>query len=266
MPKFAANLTMMFSEVPFLDRFTAAAGAGFPAVEFLFPYDFPPEEVAGTADSAGVEVVLFNMPPGDWTAGERGIACIPGSGEEFRKGVAKAITYARALKTPRLHAMAGIVPPGVDPAICRRTLVENLSWAAARLAEERLTLVLEAINTRDIPGFSVSTQSDLYSVLEAVGAPNLKMQMDIYHMQVMEGDLATRLRHYLPHCGHIQIAGCPDRHEPDTGEIRYDYLFQLLDEIGYDGWVGCEYRPAGETSAGLGWFKALNAGRPLVEQ
>jgi hydroxypyruvate isomerase len=257
MPKFAANLSMMFTEAPFLERFQAAADAGFKAVEFMFPYEYSPEAVKSQAESAGVEIILFNMPAGNWSAGERGIACIPGREEEFRKGVDLALTYATHLGTPRLHAMAGIAPLGADPAACRATLIENLKCAAKELAKHNITLVLEAINTRDMPGFFVSTQRDSHAICEAVGVPNLKMQMDLYHMQVMEGDLATKLKLYAPQCGHVQIAGCPERNEPDTGEIRYEYLYRLLDEIGYQGWVGCEYRPAGKTCDGLGWLRKV---------
>lgn len=255
MPRFAANLTMMFTNLPFLDRFAAAAEAGFAAVEFLFPYEFPAEAVAAELRAASLEVALFNMPPGDWSAGERGIASLPGREEEFRDGVDLALSYAGPLNAKTLHAMAGILPKGADPKECRAVLIENLRFAAARLAQYNITLVLEAINTRDMPGFSVSTQNDSFSVCESVNAPNLKMQMDLYHMQVMEGDLASKLKLYAPHCGHIQIAGCPERNEPDTGEIRYEYLFRLLDQIGYQGWLGCEYRPAGDTRAGLGWMR-----------
>ena len=256
MPRFAANLSMMFNEVPFLDRFQAASVAGFTAVEFLFPYEHSPEEVAAKAKSAGTQVVLFNMPAGNWGAGERGITGLPGREQEFREGVEKALLYAEHLGTPRLHAMAGIAPAGADAASCRATLIGNLKYAAEKLAARNITLLLEAINTRDMPGFIVSTQKDSHAICQAVGAPNLKMQMDIYHMQVMEGDLATSLKRYASQCGHIQIAGCPERHEPDTGEIRYEYLFRLLDEIGYPGWLGCEYRPAGKTTDGLRWFSA----------
>lgn len=254
MPRFAANLSMMFNEVPFLDRFKAASDAGFKAVEFLFPYEHSPEEVAAKAKAAGVEIVLFNMPAGNWAAGERGITGLPGREQEFRDGVDKALAYAEQLSVPRLHAMAGIAPAGVDAQACRATLIANLKYAARKLAERNIMLLLEAINTRDMPGFIVSTQKDSYAICEAVGEPNLKMQMDLYHMQVMEGDLATSLKRYAQQCGHIQIAGCPERHEPDTGEIRYEYLFRLLDEIGYAGWLGCEYRPAGKTTDGLKWF------------
>lgn len=257
MPKFAANLSMMFTEAPFLDRFQAASEAGFKAAEFLFPYEYSPETVENVSKAAGVEIILFNMPAGNWSAGERGITCLPGREEEFRKGVDTALTYAMKLGTPRLHAMAGIAPSGSDPAACRKTLIENLKYAAEKLAEHEITLLLEAINTRDMPGFFVSTQRDSFSICEAVGAPNLKMQMDLYHMQVMEGDLATKLKHYAAQCGHVQIAGCPERNEPDTGEVRYEYLFRLLDSLGYAGWVGCEYRPAGKTNEGLGWMRTV---------
>jgi 2-dehydrotetronate isomerase len=256
MPKFAANLSMMFNEVPFLDRFKVAAEAGFSAVEFLFPYEYSPEEVAKTAKNAGVQIVLFNMPAGNWAAGERGLTGLPGREQDFRDGVAKAITYAKALGVPRLHAMAGIAPAGADLAACKATLIANLKYAAAELAKDNITLLLEAINQRDMPGFLVSTQKESAAICEAVGEPNMKMQMDLYHMQVMEGDLATTLKRYAQMCGHIQIAGCPERNEPDTGEIRYEYLFTMLDAIGYQGWLGCEYRPAGKTNEGLRWLSA----------
>lgn len=257
MLKFAANLSMMFGEVPFLERFAAAAQCGFRGVEFLFPYDHPEEVVEARMREAGVEIVLFNFPPGDWSAGERGITCIPGREAEFRQGVDKSLSYALRLGVRRLHAMAGIAPPDADRDACKATLIENLKYAASRLQPHGITLLVEAINTRDIPGFFISTQAESYAVCEAVGAPNIKMQMDCYHMQVMEGDLTTKLRRYAPHCGHIQIAGPPGRNEPDTGEVRYEYLFQVLEEIGYDGWIGCEYRPAGKTVDGLGWFRRL---------
>ena len=262
MPKFAANLSMMFTEVPFLDRFAAAADAGFKAVEFLFPYDYSPQEIASKAGAAGVQVILFNMPPGNWNSGERGITCIPGREGEFRAGVEKALIYAIALGTQRLHSMAGIIPKGADPLDCRKTLIGNLQYAAEKLALHNITLLLEAINTRDMPGFALSTQKDSFSVCEAANAPNIKMQMDLYHMQVMEGDLAMNLRHYAPHCGHIQIAGCPERHEPNTGEVRYEYVFRLLDELGYEGWLVCEYRPAGRTTDGLNWMHSVAGSLP----
>ncbi len=256
MPKFAANLSMLFTEVPFLERFGAAARCGFRAVEFLFPYEHPPEVIAEQLREHNLQVVLFNMPPGDWAGGMRGMGCIPGCEADFRAGVDKALAYATVLGTPRIHAMAGLHPGGVDRAACRATLIANLKYAAEKLAPHNITVLLEAINHRDIPGFFVNTQAESYEICTAVGAPNLKMQMDLYHMQVMEGDIAIKLRQYAPQCGHIQIAGAPQRHEPDTGEVRYEYLFQVLDEIAYDGWIGCEYRPAKTTAEGMGWFQA----------
>jgi hydroxypyruvate isomerase len=255
MPKFAANLSMMFSEVPFLDRFDAACAAGFAGVEYLFPYDFPAEALQQRLHDNRLENVLFNLPPGDWFAGERGITCIPGREEEFRAGVTKAIDYANALNTLRVHAMAGILPAGANLAEVHATYIANLKYAAAEFARHGITLLIEPINTRDMPGFFLNTQAQAYAVLEEVKAPNLKMQMDLYHMQIMEGDLEIKLRKYAAHCGHVQVAGVPQRHEPDTGEVRYGYLFDVLDEIGYQGWVGCEYRPAGKTVDGLAWFK-----------
>jgi hydroxypyruvate isomerase len=248
---------MMFTEVPFLDRFAAAADAGFKGVEFMFPYEHPVEALKERLDRLGLELVMFNLPPGDWAAGDRGIACIPGREAEFQASVEKAVHYAAGLGTTRLHPMAGLAPAGVDHAALRETLIANLKYASAKLAEQHITVLLEAINTRDMPGFFVSTQAESFAICNAVGAPNIKMQMDCYHMQVTEGDIATKLKRYAPHCGHIQIAGAPERHEPNTGEVRYEYLFRLLDEIGYTGWVGCEYRPAGKTVDGLGWFKAM---------
>jgi hydroxypyruvate isomerase len=250
---------MMFNEEPFLDRFAAARDAGFTGVEYLFPYDFGADVIARKLQENGLENVLFNMPPGNWAAGERGITSIPGREEEFRAGLEKALTYAAALGVRRLHAMAGIPPAGASAAACRTTLIENLRYAAEKLAPRGITLLLEAINTRDMPGFFVSTQADSFAICTAVNAPNLKMQLDCYHMQVMEGDLASKLKRYAAQCGHIQIAGVPERNEPDTGEVRYDYIFRLLDDIGYKGWVGCEYRPAGRTVDGLGWFRPFAA-------
>ncbi|WP_019140457.1 2-oxo-tetronate isomerase [Noviherbaspirillum massiliense] len=257
MPKFAANLSLMFNEVPFLQRFQAAAQAGFKAVEFLFPYEFPTGEIAEQLRANRLDNVLFNMPPGDWAAGERGIASLPGREAEFRSGVAKAIEYAKALGTPRLHAMAGLMPPGADAARYRATYVENLKFACAEAAQHALTVLIEPINTRDMPGYFLNTQAQAHAIREEVGAPNLKVQMDLYHAQIMEGDLAMKLRQYLPQIGHIQVAGVPERNEPDTGEINYAYVFRLLDQIGYTGWIGCEYRPAKGTLEGLGWMNTL---------
>ena len=255
MPRFSANLTFLFTEVPFLDRFAAAATAGFRAVEFAFPYEHPPAAVAERLAAAHLENAVFNLPPGDWAAGERGLACLPGREDEFRQGVATALDYARALGTPRLHAMAGIVPPGASRAACEQTYIANLRYAAEALAPAGITLLIEPINTRDMPGYFLNTQAQASAICDEVGLPNIGMQMDCYHMQIVEGDIATKLRAYAARCGHVQIAGVPERNEPDTGELRYSYLFQLLDDIGYNGWIGCEYRPAGKTADGLAWFK-----------
>lgn len=257
MPRFAANLTMMFTEVPFLERFGAAAKAGFEGVEFLFPYEHSPQEIAGLLKGNGLDNVLFNMPPGDWTAGERGMACLPGREAEFRAGVARAIEYAIALGTPRLHAMAGLLPAGGDRELHRKTYIDNLRHAAAAAARQGLMLLIEPINTRDMPGYFLNTQAEAHAIREEVGAPNLKVQMDLYHAQIVEGDLATKIRRYLPHIGHIQIASVPERNEPDRGEINYPYLFRLLDTLGYTGWLGCEYRPVNGTVEGLAWLKGL---------
>jgi 2-dehydrotetronate isomerase len=254
MPRFAANVSMMYNEVPFLERFGAAARDGFKAVEFLFPYAFPADAIAAELDRHGLQQVLFNTVPGDFDAGERGLASIPGREAEFLAGVDRAIGYARALRCQRLHAMAGLAPDGADRAQRRATYVANLKEAAGRCAQHGITLLIEPINTRDIPGFFLNRQADAHAVIAEVGEPNLKVQMDLYHCQIVEGDLATRIRQYLHGVGHIQVAGVPQRHEPDVGEVNYPYLFTLLDELGYDGWIGCEYRPRGATSAGLGWF------------
>ena len=259
MPRFAANLSMMFNEVPFLERFAAAANAGFQGVEYLFPYDFSVEAIEEQLRKHKLENVLFNLPPGNWAAGERGIACLPGREEEFRKGVADAVAYAVGLKARRVHAMAGVAPAGANSAALHAAYIANLKYAAAECARHGITLLIEAINTRDMPGFYLTTQAQSHAVLQQVGAPNLKMQMDLYHMQIMEGDLEVKLRKYAAECGHIQIAGVPRRNEPDTGEVAYPHLFRVLDEIGYEGWVGCEYRPAGKTVDGLGWFRGLAA-------
>jgi hydroxypyruvate isomerase len=255
MPRFAANLSMMFNEVPFLERFGAAARAGFEAVEYLFPYDHPPEEVAARQAAAGVATVLFNLPPGDWAKGERGIAALPSREREFEASVETALRYARALGTPTLHAMAGIVPAGSDRIAARETYVSNLRRAARALAADGRTLVVEPINGRDMPGYFLQRQDEAHALREEVGAPNLLVQMDLYHAQIVEGDLSVKLRRWVKHVGHVQIASVPDRHEPDHGEVSWPHLFALLDELGYPGWVGCEYRPAGETAAGLGWFE-----------
>ena len=252
MPRFAANLSMLYTEHAFLDRFAAAAADGFRGVEFLFPYDFEPATIAAQLQAHGLEQVLFNLPPGDWTQGERGMACLPGREAEFAASVETALGYARALGCRRLHAMSGILPAGVSAQQARATLVNNLRAAAQRLAHEGITLLIEPINTRDMPGYFLTLQQQAHDIVAEVGAPNLQVQMDFYHCQIMEGDLIRRLQRHVQGVGHVQIAGVPDRHEPDRGEVNYPALFEALDAAGYTGWVGCEYRPAGETRAGLG--------------
>ncbi len=262
MPRFAANLSMLYPELEFLDRFEAAAQDGFKAVEYLFPYAFESREIAERLKAHGLQQVLFNTPPGDWAAGERGLACLPGREAEFREGIGKALTYAAALNCPRLHVMAGSLPAGAARDAYYPTYISQLRWAALEAVKQGVDLLIEPINTRDIPGFFLNRQDQAHQVLADVGASNLKVQMDLYHCQIVEGDLAIKLRQYLPtgHVGHIQIAGVPQRHEPDLGELNYPYLFSVLDALGYTGWVGCEYRPnagmqVGGTSSGLGWLK-----------
>ena len=260
MPKFAANLSFIFQEAGFLDRFAAAAACGFKAVEYLTPYDHPPEIIAQQLNRHGLQQALFNMPPGDWAAGERGIAALSGREPEFRDGVEQALVYAKATKCRLLHAMAGVLPAGHDRAEAEWGYLTSLRHAADRLAGEGITLVIEPINTRDIPGYFLNTTSQAMSIIERVGHPNLKLQLDLYHVQIMEGDLAHRIRALAGCYPHVQIAGNPGRHEPDIGEINYPYLFDLLDELGYSGWIGCEYRPKGETRAGLGWARRYGIG------
>ena len=262
MPKFAANLSMTFTEVDFLDRFARAAACGFQAVEFLFPYAHAPEEVAARRAASGLEVALFNAPPGDWEAGERGLAALPGREAEFAAGLEQALTYARALEARRVHIMAGTPPAEADPAACRRTYVANLKRAAEHFAADGIQVLIEPINTRDIPGFYLKRQAQAVQILDEVGAANAALQMDLYHCQIVEGDLATNIRRHLPRIGHFQIAGVPERHEPSLGEINYPYLFALIDSLGYAGWIGCEYRPQGATEAGLGWAGAYGIQAP----
>ncbi|SDS34926.1 hydroxypyruvate isomerase [Pseudomonas oryzae] len=254
MPRFAANLSMLFTEVDFLDRFAAAAEAGFTGVEYLFPYDYPAEELKARLDAHGLSQVLFNLPAGDWAGGERGIACHPQRVEEFRAGVEQAIAYARVLGNTQVNCLAGVRPAGYDDATVEQTLVANLRYAAARLGEAGITLVMEAINTRDIPGFYLHNTRQALAIREQVGSDNLLLQYDIYHMQVMEGDLARTLETNLAAIHHVQLADNPGRHEPGSGEINYRFLFAHLERIGYQGWIGCEYKPLTTTAAGLGWL------------
>jgi len=253
-PKFAANLTMMFTELPFLSRFAAAAKAGFEAVEFLFPYDFERTELASLISANGLTLVLHNLPAGDWAAGERGIACHPDRTTEFRAGVERAIDYATALHCPQVNCLAGILPHGVPADAARATLIENLSYAAGKLQAAKIGLLLEPVNSRDIPGFFVDRTRPALDIIAAAGSNNIKLQYDIYHAQVMEGDLARTIETEFGRIGHIQLADNPGRHEPGTGEINYPFLFRRIDELGYRGWIGCEYKPGTTTTAGLSWF------------
>ncbi len=264
MPKFAANLSMLYNEHTFLDRFAAAAQDGFQAVEYLFPYEFEAQALRQRLQDHGLQQVLFNAPPGDWAAGERGLACLPGREAEFRAGILKAIDYAVTLDCPRIHVMAGLKPAGANLPTLQATYTANLVWAAEQAAKAHKNILIEPINTRDMPGFFLNYQAQAHEVVQAVGAANLQVQMDLYHCQIMEGDLASKLRQYLPtgRVGHLQIAGVPMRHEPDLGEVNHAYLFEVIDEVsaacGWQGWIGCEYRPArgavpGGTSQGLGW-------------
>jgi len=259
MPQFAANLTMLFNEVPFLDRFEKSAKAGFKAVEFLFPYPFSASEIKQKLEQHQLKLILHNLPAGDWDAGERGIACHPDRKEEFRAGVAKAIEYAKVLGVHQLNCLAGKAPAGVDPKVLHSTFIDNLRYAAAELKKANLRLLIEPINTYDIPGFFLNTTRQAVDVLAEVGADNLFIQYDIYHAQRMEGELANTMEKNLSKIGHIQLADNPGRNEPGTGEINYGYLFKFIDRIGYQGWIGCEYKPATNTEAGLGWIKELHS-------
>ncbi|MEX2614759.1 MAG: 2-oxo-tetronate isomerase [Alphaproteobacteria bacterium] len=253
MPNLAANISMMFTEVPFMDRFAAAAAAGFRAVEYLFPYDHPAEDIAAALKESGLVNALFNLPPGDWTRGDRGLAALPGREADFDGLIEQALDYARIIGCDRLHVMAGIPPEDADRAECDAVYIRNIRHAAARLAPHGITALIEPINQRDIPGFHLNRQDQALAVLAAIGAENAKVQMDLYHCQIVEGDVAMKIRANFGHVGHFQIAGVPERHEPDIGEVNYPYLFDVIDELGYTGWIGCEYRPRGETRAGLGW-------------
>ena len=255
MPKFAANLTMLFNEVPFLERFAAAAKAGFTAVEFLFPYPYPAAELAERLASNQLRLVLHNLPAGNWDAGERGIACLPERISEFQDGVGRAIHYAKALGVPQLNCLVGIRPQQLDAGRCFDTLVENLRFAAAALKHEGIRLLVEPCNAFDIPGFALNRSKEALDVIAAVDSDNLYLQYDIYHMQRMEGELAATIERNLPRIAHIQLADNPGRHEPGTGEINYPFLFTWLDKLGYDGYIGCEYKPLTTTQAGLGWLE-----------
>jgi hydroxypyruvate isomerase len=252
MPRLAANLSTLFPELPFLERFAAAAGAGFRAVEYQLPYQWKPEELAARAREAKVEVVLHNLPAGDLAKAERGIACLPGREAEFRQGVERAIEYAKAVNCPRLNCIAGLAPADREHF---EVLVENVRFAARKLGAAGLQLMLEPINTRTVPGFFLSRSAQAIDVLNAAGEGNAFVQYDFFHMQIMEGDLAKTVERLLARIGHIQLADVPDRHEPGSGEINFDFLLRYLDALGYSGWVGCEYNPKGDTLEGLKWAK-----------
>ena len=255
MPRFCANLTMMFGELPFLDRFAAASRAGFKAVEFLFPYDHPAADVKARLDDNGLEQILFNMPPGDWAAGERGLASLPGRSAEFQDGVKKALDYAAVFGTKRLHCMAGLLPAGASPVTAASLYAANLAWTCELTKAAGIMVVIEPINHRDMPGFFLNTTGQAAAVVDAIGRDRLSVLFDIYHCQVTEGDVTSRMAKLMPVIGHVQIADVPARNEPGTGELNWDYIFPRLDALGYEGWVGCEYRPAGDTVAGLGWLE-----------
>lgn len=259
MPRFSANLSMLFTEHDFLDRFDAAARAGFTGVEYVGAYDHPPEVVAARLKKNGLAQVLFNLPAGNWAAGERGIAVLPDRIDEFRKGVDTAITYARATGCVQVNCLAGIAPAGADREALENVFVENLKYAAPRFEAAGVKLLIEAVNTRvDIPGFFLTNSAQALAIIDRVGSPNLNFQYDIYHMQIMEGDLARTIEKNLGRIAHIQLADNPGRHEPGTGEINFPYLYEHLERIGYSGWIGAEYKPRAGTEAGLGWFKALS--------
>jgi hydroxypyruvate isomerase len=255
MPKFSANLSFLYPEFSFLDRFAAAAADGFRAVEYLGPYAEPKEKVAETLARNGLTQALFNVPYGDWAKGERGITCHPDRVAEFRSGITTALDYAEALGCDRVNVLAGVMPANTSHSVLERTLVENLKFAAPRCADKGVKLLLEPINLRDIPGFFVSTSNHAERTLELVGSDNLFIQYDFYHMQIMQGDLIPTFERLKSRIGHVQIADTPGRNEPGTGEINYGFILNELDRLGYDGWVGCEYKPKAGTSAGLGWMK-----------
>jgi hydroxypyruvate isomerase len=254
MPRFCANLTLLYNEADFLDRFALAAKDGFEGIEYLFPYDFPKERLVEKLRENGLAQVLHNLPAGNWGEGERGIACLPGREGEFQDGVGKAIAYAKALDCRQLNCLVGIAPESTPRRLLERTLIDNLRFAAGALAKDGIRLLVEPINTRDIPGFFVSTTRQAEALLDAVGSDNLFIQYDVYHMQIMEGDLAPTFARVKEKIAHVQIADTPGRHEPGTGEINYPFIFAHLDREGYEGWVGCEYKPQAGTSEGLGWF------------
>jgi hydroxypyruvate isomerase len=256
LPRFSANLTFLYTELPFLERFAAAATDGFPAVEYVGPYDHPPEVIAELLQRHGLTQALFNLPAGDWAGGERGIGCFPDRVEEVQAGIETAIRYGKALSCTKINCLAGIAPTGADRDLLQATLVANLKYAAPRLADAGIKLLMEPINQRDMPGFFVSTTNHAEAIMAAVGSDNLFLQYDVYHMQVMQGDLLPTYERLRDRIAHIQIADNPGRNEPGTGEINYANILPALDRLGYDGFVGCEYKPLTTTSAGLGWMSS----------
>ena len=254
MPRFAANLSMMFNEVPFLDRFALAAKAGFKGVEFLFPYEHPAAEIAARLKDNGLQQVLFNAPAGDFAKGERGMAAIPGKQAAFRESIKLALEYATTLACPRLHIMAGLKPEGVAHDTLTAVYGASLAYAAEECTKVGVKPIIEPINHRDIPGFFLNTTDQAAAIIAAVGPEKLGMQFDLYHCQITEGDVVKRVEKHLPLIAHMQVADTPGRHEPGTGEVNWPFVFKTIDALGFRGWIGCEYRPAGETLAGLSWF------------
>ncbi|EPJ77372.1 hydroxypyruvate isomerase [Pseudomonas sp. CFII64] len=261
MPRFAANLSMLYPQHDFLARFAAAAADGFEAVEYSFPYDFSPQELKQQLSDNGLVQALFNAPPGDWAAGERGTASLPGRESEFRSGFERALDYASVLGNDRIHVMAGLLPSEALRERHQAVYLENLGYAAEQAAKAGITVLIEPINTRDMPGFFLNRQDQAQAIRKQVGAANLKVQFDFYHCQIVEGDVISKLRRDFAEVGHIQIAGVPDRHEPDLGELNYAWLFEEIDRLGYTGWIGCEYRPKGDTSEGLQWLRDWRAAK-----
>jgi hydroxypyruvate isomerase len=259
MPKFCANLTMLYNEADFLDRFEAAAGDGFEGVEYLFPYQYPKEGLAECLRRHRLVQVLHNLPAGDWAKGDRGIACQPDRADEFRAGVARGIEYATALGCKQVNCLAGVAPKDANPAELRRTFVENVRYAASELQKAGIRLLIEPVNTRDIPGFYLNRSAQAAEIMAEVGSDNLYLQYDFYHTQVMEGDLVNTFKRLKDRIAHVQVADNPGRNEPGTGEINYPFIFDALDQEGYAGWVGCEYKPTAATSAGLGWLAPYRA-------
>lgn len=261
MPRFAANLSMMFGEVAFLERFAEARKAGFAGVEFLFPYAFDKAEILARRQEAGLAQILFNTPPGDWDAGDRGFAALPGKRDAFRRTFEQALDYAVALENPRIHVMSGIPGADDDLVACTGCIVENLTWASGLARPENVTLLIEPLNAVDMPGYFLKSADQAADILQQVGASNAKLQYDLYHQQMSRGAVAEHLRKHFAIIGHIQVAGVPGRHEPDAlQELNVPYLFRLIDELGYEGWIGCEYRPRQGTMAGLSWLKPHGIG------